>query len=186
MGSIDRSNLFVSEMCAINMAAFQIFGSLVAFFLPLVIMFVMYTLTVRTLNRQARLVSNIMVQSGRNSSFADLHSSRRYERANSTATNRSDYEIESDRESTSPLNRRCSACRRYEKKQTTTRSWRKAMRPLRWVLGRLRRLKLLARRTDGDDVRSKTATDESERENSRCSIFVHADAMSMISRLHDA
>ena len=49
-------------MCAINMAEFQIYGSLAAFFAPLVIMFVMYTLTIRTLKQQARLVSNIMVQ----------------------------------------------------------------------------------------------------------------------------
>ena len=49
-------------MCAINMAEFQIYGSLAAFFLPLVIMFIMYTLTIRTLKRQAQMVSNIMVQ----------------------------------------------------------------------------------------------------------------------------
>jgi len=79
LGRIDRNNLFVGSMCAINMAEFQIYGSLAAFFLPLVIMFIMYTLTIRTLKRQARLVSNIMVQ---NSPPCSLHRS---------ATNRSLY-----------------------------------------------------------------------------------------------
>ena len=54
-------------MCAINFAQFQIYASLVAFFLPLIIMFIMYTLTIRTLRRQARLVSSLMVHNGKNS-----------------------------------------------------------------------------------------------------------------------
>lgn len=55
-------------MCAINMAEFATFGSLVAFFLPLVIMFIMYTLTIRMLRKQARAVSHMIEHASSNSS----------------------------------------------------------------------------------------------------------------------
>ena len=68
MGKIDRTNIFLGNFCAINIAEFQIYGSLVAFFLPLIIMFIMYTLTIRTLRGQAFLVSSLLVHNGKNSS----------------------------------------------------------------------------------------------------------------------
>ena len=67
VGKNDRNKIFVGKMCAINFELFQIYASLVAFFLPLVIMFIMYTLTIRTLRRQARLVSTLLVHNGKNS-----------------------------------------------------------------------------------------------------------------------
>ena len=67
VGKNNRDKIFVGKMCAINFKLFQIYASLVAFFLPLVIMFIMYTLTIRTLQRQARLVSCLLVHGGKNS-----------------------------------------------------------------------------------------------------------------------
>jgi len=67
VGKNDRDKIFVEKMCAINFELFQIYASLVAFFLPLVMMFIMYTLTIRTLRRQARLVSRLLVHNGKNS-----------------------------------------------------------------------------------------------------------------------
>lgn len=152
-------------MCAINMAEFQLFGSLVAFFLPLTIMFIMYTLTIRTLNRQARLVSSIMVQ---NSCVSPpFRSSRRHD---STASSRADYEIGSNRETMVTSNRNCVACARYEREQKIPeRAWSKAA-PLRRVLRRLQILKIFARHTDEEDARNKITTKstmESNRENLR-------------------
>nr|XP_018671402.1 5-hydroxytryptamine receptor 2C-like isoform X2 [Ciona intestinalis] len=63
LGASDRDNLFIGDMCAINVPEFAVFGSLVAFLLPLVIMFVMYTLTILALRRQAKLITNAMTQS---------------------------------------------------------------------------------------------------------------------------
>lgn len=145
------------------MAEFQLFGSLVAFFLPLTIMFIMYTLTIRTLNRQARLVSSIMVQ---NSCVSPpSRSSRRHD---STASSRADYEIGSNRETMITSNRNCVACARHEQK-IPERAWSKAA-PLRRALRRLQILKLFARRTDEEDARNKITTKstmESNRENLR-------------------
>lgn len=47
-------------MCAINVAQFQICGSLVAFFFPLVIMIVTYSLTIKNLQKQVKFIKNII------------------------------------------------------------------------------------------------------------------------------
>ncbi|XP_078490087.1 5-hydroxytryptamine receptor 2A-like isoform X2 [Ciona intestinalis] len=63
LGARDRDNLFIGDLCAINVPEFAVFGSLVAFMLPLVIMFVMYTLTILALRKQAKLITDAMSQS---------------------------------------------------------------------------------------------------------------------------
>ena len=55
-------------MCTINVAEFQIYGSIAAFFMPLVFMFVMYTLTIKILRQQAHMVSNLLVYNPKKSS----------------------------------------------------------------------------------------------------------------------
>ncbi|XP_076807132.1 D(2) dopamine receptor-like isoform X1 [Clavelina lepadiformis] len=90
IGRRDRENLFVGDMCAINVPEFAIYGSLVAFFLPLVIMFIMYTLTIRTLQKQARLVSSMLVYNGKTSpSYAGRRSAGRRQNNYQTSISRS-------------------------------------------------------------------------------------------------
>jgi 5-hydroxytryptamine receptor 2 len=45
------------QMCVINNRAFFVFGSLVAFYVPMVIMVVTYALTVQLLRKKARFVA---------------------------------------------------------------------------------------------------------------------------------
>lgn len=87
MGKIDRSNLFYGQMCTINLAEFQLYGSLAAFFMPLVFMFIMYTLTIKTLRQQAHMVSNLLVYNGRKSSPFSVPNKTRFFRRSSVPEN---------------------------------------------------------------------------------------------------
>ncbi|XP_050414111.1 5-hydroxytryptamine receptor 2C [Patella vulgata] len=55
LGLLKPHNVLMGDMCALNNEHFKIYGSIFAFFIPLVIMIIMYGLTVRMLNKQAKL-----------------------------------------------------------------------------------------------------------------------------------
>lgn len=55
LGILDETNLFIEEMCVLNNDFFIIYGSIIAFFIPLIIMVVTNVLTMQLLNEQARL-----------------------------------------------------------------------------------------------------------------------------------
>ncbi|XP_072935610.1 5-hydroxytryptamine receptor 2C [Epargyreus clarus] len=58
LGLINRTNIMPTpEMCVINNRLFWIFGSLVAFYIPMLTMVVSFALTVQLLKRQARLAA---------------------------------------------------------------------------------------------------------------------------------
>lgn len=55
LGIINNSNIMPQpEMCVINNRAFFVFGSLVAFYVPMVMMVITYALTVQLLRKKAR------------------------------------------------------------------------------------------------------------------------------------
>ncbi|XP_046365272.1 5-hydroxytryptamine receptor 2C-like [Haliotis rufescens] len=58
LGFVDGKNILQNEQCVLDNEHFQTYGSIFAFFIPLVIMIIMYTLTVRMLNKQAKMCSN--------------------------------------------------------------------------------------------------------------------------------
>ncbi|XP_039249969.2 uncharacterized protein LOC120327692 [Styela clava] len=64
LASQNRDNLFYGQMCVINIPEFAIYGSIVAFFAPLIVMFITYSLTIRTLQKQSKLVACIMGKDG--------------------------------------------------------------------------------------------------------------------------
>ena len=154
MGRVNKENLFVGDMCAINMAKFQIFGSLAAFFLPLIIMFIMYTLTIKALNRQARLVSSIMVHNGRISPqlYGHLSSTSRSSSVRKlrtpTSTDWMTEQFDRNNRLCSESNDNdvqepflgCETCRKQEaNQQRSTHPWRKMLRPISKALRRLQR-----------------------------------------------
>ena len=55
LGIVDKDNIFQDGQCLLANQHFIIYGSIFAFFIPLTIMVVMYALTVRMLNKQAKL-----------------------------------------------------------------------------------------------------------------------------------
>ncbi|KAK7477113.1 hypothetical protein BaRGS_00031599 [Batillaria attramentaria] len=55
LGIVSADNIYQDGQCSLNNQHFIIYGSIFAFFIPLLIMVVMYALTVRMLNRQAQL-----------------------------------------------------------------------------------------------------------------------------------
>ncbi|XP_052753802.1 5-hydroxytryptamine receptor 2B [Galleria mellonella] len=58
LGLINRTNIMPTpELCVINNRFFWIFGSLVAFYIPMLMMVVSFALTVQLLKRQARLAA---------------------------------------------------------------------------------------------------------------------------------
>nr|AGL76443.1 serotonin receptor [Manduca sexta] len=58
LGLINRTNIMPTEdLCVINNRLFWIFGSLVAFYIPMLMMVVSFALTVQLLKRQARLAA---------------------------------------------------------------------------------------------------------------------------------
>lgn len=58
-GIIDNKNIMPKpEWCEINNRAFFVFGSLVAFYIPMVIMVVSYALTVQLLRKKARFAAD--------------------------------------------------------------------------------------------------------------------------------
>ncbi|XP_037795243.1 5-hydroxytryptamine receptor 2A-like [Penaeus monodon] len=59
LGIVDTANIMPTEdVCAINNQAFFIFGSLCAFYIPMVIMVVSYALTVHLLRKKAKFASD--------------------------------------------------------------------------------------------------------------------------------
>lgn len=66
LGVIDETNILNNRQCMLKHNGFIIYGSILAFFIPLVIMVVSYGLTVRLLRRQSRLYNPTrnMSQSG--------------------------------------------------------------------------------------------------------------------------
>ncbi|CAH1709240.1 unnamed protein product [Aphis gossypii] len=65
-------------VCVINNRAFFVFGSLVAFYIPMIIMVVTYALTVQLLRKKARfLLDDSFVDGRRNGSSAEPHLFRR-------------------------------------------------------------------------------------------------------------
>ncbi|XP_076436014.1 D(2) dopamine receptor-like [Babylonia areolata] len=57
LGMLDDANILQGGQCLLANQHFIIYGSIFAFFIPLTIMVVMYALTVRMLNKQAKLCS---------------------------------------------------------------------------------------------------------------------------------
>ncbi|XP_052782305.1 5-hydroxytryptamine receptor 2A-like isoform X2 [Mya arenaria] len=55
LGALDQSNIFNNHQCLLNNDGFIIYGSILAFFIPLIIMVITYTLTVRLLRKQSKL-----------------------------------------------------------------------------------------------------------------------------------
>ncbi|CAI9727611.1 5-hydroxytryptamine receptor 2C-like [Octopus vulgaris] len=55
LGIVDEHNLIIERRCLVNNDYFIIYGSIIAFFIPLVIMVVTNVLTMQLLNEQARL-----------------------------------------------------------------------------------------------------------------------------------
>ncbi|KAL8620552.1 hypothetical protein ACOMHN_028055 [Nucella lapillus] len=55
LGFVNDSNILQDGLCLLNNQHFIIYGSIFAFFIPLTIMVIMYALTVRMLNKQAKL-----------------------------------------------------------------------------------------------------------------------------------
>ncbi|XP_050538079.1 5-hydroxytryptamine receptor 2C-like [Daktulosphaira vitifoliae] len=65
-------------MCVINNRAFFVFGSLVAFYIPMIIMVVTYALTVQLLRKKARfLLDDSFMDSRRNGTTSEPHLFRR-------------------------------------------------------------------------------------------------------------
>ena len=60
MGSHDADNIIKGGVCTIYNQYFAIFGSVVAFFLPLCVMIVVHLLTIRILRQQITVVSSMM------------------------------------------------------------------------------------------------------------------------------
>ena len=58
LGIIDRNNILVDDKCVLYNDGFIIYGSILAFFIPLVIMVLTYVLTVRLLFKQSNLYKN--------------------------------------------------------------------------------------------------------------------------------
>lgn len=54
LGLIDPSNIMIGNQCVINNRGFAFFGSLAAFYIPMIIMVVSYALTVHLLRNKAR------------------------------------------------------------------------------------------------------------------------------------
>ncbi|ESO85908.1 hypothetical protein LOTGIDRAFT_82265, partial [Lottia gigantea] len=55
LGLLEPQNVLMGDICALTNSHFIIYGSIFAFFIPLCIMLVMYGLTVKMLNQQAKL-----------------------------------------------------------------------------------------------------------------------------------
>ena len=55
LGLIDLDNIMIGDQCVINNRGFAFFGSLAAFYVPMIIMVVSYALTVQLLRKKARL-----------------------------------------------------------------------------------------------------------------------------------
>ena len=62
LGAINPSNIFVDGQCLINNQFFVTYGSVVSFVIPLVIVIIMYTLTVRRLKDQIRQCQTQLAQ----------------------------------------------------------------------------------------------------------------------------
>ena len=60
LGSHDAGNIIKGGVCTIYNQYFAIFGSVVAFFLPLCVMIVVHLLTIRILRQQITVVSSMM------------------------------------------------------------------------------------------------------------------------------
>ena len=58
LGGVSRHNIQQDGHCVLANAHFIIYGSIFAFFIPLIIMVIMYILTIRMLNHQAQMCSN--------------------------------------------------------------------------------------------------------------------------------
>lgn len=54
LGMIDESNIMIGDQCVINNRGFAFFGSLATFYIPMIIMFVSYALTVHLLRSKAQ------------------------------------------------------------------------------------------------------------------------------------
>ena len=54
LGMMDQSNIMIGHQCVINNRGFEFFGSLAAFYIPMIIMVVSYALTVHLLRTKAQ------------------------------------------------------------------------------------------------------------------------------------
>lgn len=69
LGLIDPSNIMIGNQCVINNRGFAFFGSLAAFYIPMIIMVVSYALTVHLLRNKARQHQHqLMLRAGGSSS----------------------------------------------------------------------------------------------------------------------
>lgn len=64
LGLIDPSNIMIGDQCVINNRGFAFFGSLAAFYIPMIIMVVSYALTVHLLRNKARQHQQQMLRAG--------------------------------------------------------------------------------------------------------------------------
>ncbi|CAF0757037.1 unnamed protein product [Rotaria sordida] len=62
LGAINPYNIFINGQCLINNQFFVIYGSVVSFVIPLIIVIIMYTLTVRRLKKQIRQCQTQLAQ----------------------------------------------------------------------------------------------------------------------------
>ncbi|CAF4103698.1 unnamed protein product [Rotaria sp. Silwood2] len=62
LGAINPYNIFIDGQCLINNQFFVIYGSVVSFVIPLIIVIIMYTLTVRRLKEQIRQCQTQLAQ----------------------------------------------------------------------------------------------------------------------------
>ncbi|NP_001232921.1 5-HT2 receptor [Aplysia californica] len=77
LGVVRAQNVLVDDVCVVNNEHFVIYGSIFAFFLPLAIMILMYALTVRMLNKQARLCQTRRADDGEGEPMIRRSTSRR-------------------------------------------------------------------------------------------------------------
>ncbi|XP_045200212.1 5-hydroxytryptamine receptor 2C-like [Mercenaria mercenaria] len=87
LGVLDESNIFNNRQCTLTNNEFIIYGSILAFFIPLIIMVVSYGLTIRLLHKQSKLYdpNGNVAQSGQ-PILRRVKSRRHKNRANSSPT----------------------------------------------------------------------------------------------------
>jgi hypothetical protein len=62
LGAINKNNIIINRHCLINNQFFVIYGSVISFVIPLIIVIIMYTLTVRRLKEQIRQCQTQLAQ----------------------------------------------------------------------------------------------------------------------------
>lgn len=77
LGVVKEDNVLVDGSCVLNNEYFIIYGSITAFYIPLAIMVLMYALTTRMLNKQARLCNSRPAEDGEGQPMIRRSTSRR-------------------------------------------------------------------------------------------------------------